>query len=528
MTQTPLFFKFSVAGSGAPSDCQFPIAGADCDNTCEGKPKDDPTQDKDYKSFKELYNCISEKCVIQMGACEIDPRCDACFEDDTPDYCYSIDAYVAVVDCTMCSCSDSKDSDVCASRNAPGTYVPPEPAKDNDNSAPAQCSSAETMKGAQAVITFSECAKMDQIGVMVSEFDQSNFGQLDQFEACAHAYNDEDNHGGHTALGCMGVLYNAIKNPTAADNTKDPPKEAISALAYDIYTKGETFCNCAKDASDDCPLCPSFMNFKTLLYETVDACNSLDMIDCDAWSEFYKPCMENLEGEYSNVDLDNREQCDFVKEGCGGAGPFPAFRRLDCESEIDADAWAFYRKYSRGCLRGDDGIPPDDPDGPSPSKGPSPTPGPAPTKAPSPGTPESTPTKAPAVAPTLAPYQPTDDDAVAPTQYIPADESGSKSHWFRNLVILGLLGGGGYYIYKRRFDNFNFMQYRRVRNFGNFGYDDGSSGAMYSNLNSSTSFEPPSLPPTPQMMGGPMMGGQGAQMGGQPMMQGFMGATEMT
>lgn len=508
----------AFAGAGAPSDCVFPVAGADCENTCDGKPKDDPTQDKSYKDFKQLYNCISEKCVIQMGACEIDPKCDACFDDDTPEYCYSMDAYIAVVDCTMCSCSDSKDSEICSTKNAPGTYIPPDADKDNDNSAPVQCSSAETRAGAKAVVDFAKCANMDQIGIMVSEYDQANFGQLDQFEACAHAYNDEDNHGGHSALGCMGILYGAIKNPVAADNQKNPPKEAISTLANDIYQNGQSFCDCAKGASDDCPLCPGFMNFKSLLYETLDACNALDMIDCAAWGEFYKPCEDNVLAQFTQLDLDSRDQCQYIKDGCGGAGPFPAFRHLNCDTEISKDAWQFYRRYEKGCLRGDDGIPPSEAPNSSPSKAPSPTSGPSPTKAPA--TPQSLPTRAPAVEPTLVPYNPSDDDSIAaPTQYNPSSgtDKKSKSHWFRNLVILGLVGGGGYYLYKRRFDNnFNFMQYRRVRNFGNFGgYDDGSS-AMYSNLNSSTSFEPPSLPPTPQMMGG------------QPMMQGYMGATEMT
>ena len=145
-----------------------------------------------------------------------------------------------------------------------------------------------------------------------------------------------------------------------------------------------------------------------------------------------------------------------------------------------------------------------------------------PTSKPAPPT-----TKAPAKAPTLVPYIPSDDD-VTPKPYIPSDskkstQPKSKSHWFRNLVLLGLLGGGCYYVYKRRFlDSFNFMQYRRVRNFGNFGYDNGGgddSAGMYTNLNASTTFEPPSLPPTPQMMGGD----DGGMMMGGHMMQNFGG-----
>lgn len=374
------------------------------------------------------------------------------------------------------------------------------------------------MKGAKAVMDFSQCSKMDDIGVMVTDFDQSNFGQLDQFETCAHEYAQQNNHGGHTALGCMQILFNAMTNPVAPENTKKPPLEAISALAKDLYQNGEKFCDCAKKSSDDCPLCPSFMNFKTLLYESLDACSALDEIDCDAWGEFWKPCKNNLEGEYGKSDLKMREQCDYMKKGCGGAGAFPAFRRLDCDEEVSAEAWEFYRKYEKNCLKGDDGVPPDDSPAPRPSSPPASSPTKAPVK-------PSSPTKPPATAPTLVPYVPSDDD-VTPKPYVPSDAKGSsaksKSHWFRNLVILGLLGGGGYYLYKKRYhDNyFNFMQYRRVRNYG-YEMDSSDGGGMYSNLNSSTSFEPPSLPPTPMMMEGPY-DNSGGMMGGQ-MMQSFSG-----
>ena len=94
-----------------------------------------------------------------------------------------------------------------------------------------------------------------------------------------------------------------------------------------------------------------------------------------------------------------------------------------------------------------------------------------------------------------------------------------------------MLGAGGYYIYKKRFDSFNFVQYRRMGSLGtgmyggnggmfggnggmfggNNGMFNGSGGmyggggmdhgSAYANLNQSTTFEPPTLPPTPTMMG---------------------------
>ena len=85
----------AIVGSGAPSDCDFPMAGADCQKTCEGKPTKDPTDDPEYNSFKELLTCISDKCVIQLGACKEDPVCEKCFIEDAPEYCYGVDDFNA-------------------------------------------------------------------------------------------------------------------------------------------------------------------------------------------------------------------------------------------------------------------------------------------------------------------------------------------------------------------------------------------------------------------------------------------------
>jgi hypothetical protein len=103
-----------------------------------------------------------------------------------------------------------------------------------------------------------------------------------------------------------------MTNPTVKDNS-DAPKEAISALAKDLYQNAEVFCSCAKNASEQCPLCPSFKSFKTLLFESLDACQALDEIDCDAWSEFWKPCKDNLESEFSKSDFKSKEQCKETK-----------------------------------------------------------------------------------------------------------------------------------------------------------------------------------------------------------------------
>jgi hypothetical protein len=355
---------------------------------------------------------------------------------------------------------------------------------------------------------FSNCSNLDELAILVSDFNQNNFGQLDTFETCAHSFRDEANHGGHTAMGCMNILKNAITNPII-DSNSDAPKEAISALAKSLYDHGQSFCDCARNASDACPLCPSFVSFKTILYESIDACQSLDAIDCDSWKEFWKPCQDKMMEHFGSFDFSSKDQCEYVKSDCGGAGTFPAFRRLDCEGEISDEGWSFYKQFNTSCLNGDDGFPPGDNPTPKPY-----VPSPTPDVQPGPvDTPTAKPYEPSADKPTFKPYVPSDGNG--PSPYVPSDQSTEgkkKSAWFRNLLIAMALGGIAYYIYKKRSQGFNFVQYRR-RVFGNHfggGFEYGmvntgqAESEMFSNLNSSTTFEPPSLPPTPHMM---MMGG---------------------
>lgn len=307
-----------------------------------------------------------------------------------------------------------------------------------------------------------------------------------------------------SALGCLQILANAAYGSGFADDTK-APKEAVMALAKSLYQDGESFCNCTKEASDKCPLCSSFMNFKTLLYESLDACQALDEIDCDAWSEFSDPCKAKLESTYTTIDFSKAEQCDFVRNGCGGTGPFPAFRRLDCDKEVSAASWSFYQTFADKCVK---------------SSGDGSGPKPAPVPVPSPTSPGTRPTK---------PYTPTDDslspadsgktptDSGGGKPYVAPDESDSKKsytppsekkssgwRWLWNLFWICAIAGIAYYVYKRRADGFSFIRYRRMRNAGSsFGYYGGEGSDMYAGLSleSSTSFEPPRLPPTPAAMG---------------------------
>lgn len=487
----------AIASGGGAMSCDFGVAGGSCDNTCTGKSNRDPSHDADYRDFKEMYKCIDEKCMLQASACRADAACLKCFNEEVPDYCFSVDSFLAVTDCAMCKCADVGESYFCNEKQAPGMIIPT-PKNGGKDLPPKPCNPAETIAGTSALLDFSKCMDYDKTHMMMIDFDTNNFGKLDTFEACAHSFRDNADHGGHTALSCMQVLVNAMDEETADGE----PTEVIAQLASLLYHNGQNFCDCAKKASTDCPLCPSFYNFKTLLYESLDACMALDDIDCDAWNEYQKPCKVTLMAKFGSVDFAKKEQCDFMANNCGGSLPFPSFRHLDCQKEIPIASWDFYNLYSKFCVDSS-----------------SLTNAPAPVPVPPPVTPKVA-TKPP------TPYQPVKPSNIKPPDgkfpsnsedksdkrptYKSPDEKTKKSHWFRNLVLVCAACGIGYYIYKKQSDGFSFVRYRRMTNFGSgggYGMDDSD---MFSGLalESSTTFEPPSLPPTPMSM--PSNGGYGA------------------
>jgi hypothetical protein len=298
-----------LADGGAPMDCSFSVAGDSCARTCSGKPNVDPTKDPDYKTYKDLFTCIQDKCLIQVGTCMAEKSCAPCFVQEAPEYCFANDNFNAVIDCGLCQCTDTYSGYCTSKQSGPGAVIP----KTVPDKQPSQkqCTAAETLQGSNAVLTFSKCTNFDQVGMMVTNFDENNFGALDTFEACAHSFQNEPGHGGKTAMFCMKILSDAITNP--GSNTKeDTPTAAISTLANLLYHNAEEFCECASSASSSCPLCPAFMRFKTLLYESLDACKALDEIDCDAWNEFYPKCKANLETTFQKVDFRSPAQCKFA------------------------------------------------------------------------------------------------------------------------------------------------------------------------------------------------------------------------
>jgi len=181
----------------------------------------------------------------------------------------------------------------------------------------------------------------------MEDWDEKNFGGLDSFEECSHTYTNEYLNGGKNPLDCMRILV-TIQQPESNE------KEAVKDIAKNLYEDGVNFCNCVKTSDDDCPSCADFSKFKTLLRESLDACNSLDEIDCPAWNQFAEPCKKNMLEKFQDTSFSDKGRCDFVAGGCGGVGPFPSFRRLDCIKEIPKSTWDFYLAYKDGCVGEDE------------------------------------------------------------------------------------------------------------------------------------------------------------------------------
>ena len=515
-----------LASGGSPMDCDFAVAGTSCETTCNGRTDVDPTSDPGYQEYKTLQKCMNKKCPIQKKACKANESCDACFEakDMIPGYCFGIDEFNDLVDCGLCGCTDEAKMEFCLDR-------------DNDMGPNHPCSPHETLQGSNSILEFSECTNFDEIAMLMIEFDNSHFGDLDTFEACAHAYKqDSTTHGGHTAMGCLRILFNAMESMSQVTKLDPVMTEAVAALSTLLYENGPDFCDCAEQANKDCPICPSFHKFKTLLYESIDACNSLDEIDCAAWAEFEEPCRKELVDKYKSIDFTKSEQCDYVHDGCGVSQPFPVFRRIDCDvnHEVSQEGWDFYKSFESKCL----------------GQGPAPTPsGPGPAPTPAGPTPSSPTDKKPYVPPEdrgkddkkkddkkddTPPADDNNDDTPdasgnsTDTNDSPAKgssgSSGKSSGFMHKVFWFCVLVGGGYWYYKvwgtspEGIKKFCIMilrllmsLYGRIRaRFtggnagGTYGYDSSGSDAMYSGLamESSTTFEPAHLPPPPSAMGG--------------------------
>eukprot|EP00554_Chaetoceros_debilis_P001716 CAMPEP_0194085068 /NCGR_PEP_ID=MMETSP0149-20130528/16204_1 /TAXON_ID=122233 /ORGANISM="Chaetoceros debilis, Strain MM31A-1" /LENGTH=889 /DNA_ID=CAMNT_0038767871 /DNA_START=1 /DNA_END=2670 /DNA_ORIENTATION=- len=491
----------AISSGSSPMDCDFPVSGDDCKLTCDGIPNRNPEDDKKYRGYHQMVNCINEKCLIQLETCAKDSVCSSCIvSDPPPSYCLALDLYNALVFCTECNCVpdiDQEEKKKFCNEKSRDPHENDGDGADNDDGTSGQaetCSFQDFLDGTDALIDYGMCSGIDATYALVTEFDNENFGMIDEFEKCATAYHE--NKYSNNALDCMRILQNAIDKPVKDPNRKDVPTSAISALARDLMKNGEAFCDCSAKASHTAPACKDFTRFKTLLYESLDGCRALDQIDCPAWGEFFKPCKENLEEKFGiSFDLREKKTCDYIHDGCGDVGPFPSFRKLDCEDEgVSHEAWEFYLEYEKECLR----------DGPVTPSGPKPSPTPP---APSPRSKyTSSPTEAkpskPTKAPKPSPSKPSTNSSDKKKYVSPEERNRKGGKGFRNFIIVCLIGGGAYFYYKKR-GGFNYAQFRRARN--HFSNDE---SGMYDSLNLETSvmepsFQPPTLPPGPSAYGNP-------------------------
>ena len=256
------------------------------------------------------------------------------------------------------------------------------------------------------------------------------------------------------------------------------------------------------------PLCSSFTNFKTLLYESVDACKSLDQIDCAAWEEFYTPCKENLLGKFDSIDFENVNQCEYVQASCGGVGAFPAFRRMDCGKEIAKAAWDFHIGYSRGCLKSSGESSPSSSSSSSIPVNPSSTPKSAPVPHPLPKIPSKekkayTPYHSNGATDEKKPYySPSYSSPDSSTEESTTKAKKTTHHFARNSFLVLVLAGVGLFVYKKRRENFNYARFRQLREARNYagGLNPGNAEYTGVSMSDSCSFEPPTLPPTPSNM----------------------------
>ena len=272
-----------LASGGSPMECTFAIEGNYCENTCTGKPAD--------PGEKEMTECMGSKCLLQLGACNSDDNCSPCLINDSPGYCYTNNAYNDLVDCAICQCTDDA-LDYCSDMM---------PSMPNKNT----CNAQQTLQGSSAVLTYAKCADVDSVAAMITDWNVDSFGSLDDFEWCSHMFNDSPGHNGKRALDCMNIL-----NDIVSGESRDA--DYVKNLATHIYKKPQETCDCAVEANKNTPACDSFERFKTLLYETLDACKALDEIDCAAWEEFTKPCKANLQEEFGSVDFSNQAQCKLT------------------------------------------------------------------------------------------------------------------------------------------------------------------------------------------------------------------------
>uniref|UniRef100_A0A7S1FP35 LNR domain-containing protein n=1 Tax=Corethron hystrix TaxID=216773 RepID=A0A7S1FP35_9STRA len=331
-----------LAYGGADLTCTFPIGGNMCENVCNGSLDLDSGRKKESEgddstfSQEEFDECMSTKCSVQLGVCASDVRhCSPCLNSNKMSYCYTNKNYDNVLTCGMCSCMTGNEEE-CKRRSESSKKIDP-------NSLPA-CTSTDTIDGSKALIEWSQCSGIDSVSALLNDWDENDFGGMDSFEDCAHNYNNEKDHGNKTALQCMQILQDTMNDYTEMDVTE--------AIIGRLYYDAADICDCSYSSYEKAPDCKNFSRLRTLLHETLDACNALDQIDCPAWEEYAAPCRKNMNEKFGTIDFTDKSQCSYIEGGCGGnIGPFPVFRRFDCGKEISKSAWDFHQDYGNKCAK---------------------------------------------------------------------------------------------------------------------------------------------------------------------------------
>jgi hypothetical protein len=176
----------TIAAGGGLMNCDFPVGGATCENTCMGRSSRTPTADDDYTGLHKMETCINEKCVIQKQACLDDPLCKLCVVEEVPDACFDVPSFKAVTDCATCKCLESQLTNAfCDKKLAPGVLPVPDDKGGSAEHREEKCSPMEVIAGGTAILEFANCMRDYGINdMLMDEYDQNNFGELVRQSTC--------------------------------------------------------------------------------------------------------------------------------------------------------------------------------------------------------------------------------------------------------------------------------------------------------------------------------------------------------
>lgn len=189
------------------------------------------------------------------------------------------------------------------------------------------CSQWEAVAGLSAMTTYAQCTSPSiHTPQDIEDHDMVDYdwALLDDFELCA--FNDSRPDWPEE---CMLMLSQA---------TVLGSDSLVKKLAKNVYADDHAaeFCLCNQAAMVLSPSCADMKDFNALLHEGSEACDALDAIDCDYLETYTESCIDNLVDQFGVFDLRDSDQCEYVDSGCGGLVE-PALRRWDCFDADEAD-----------------------------------------------------------------------------------------------------------------------------------------------------------------------------------------------